>query len=165
VNPVEGRWGVSGHRWELHRWVFARLIAMLEYKLARIGFPLDHFRAVSEAWTSRTCLRCGSTNTLRPTQDLFLCDECGLQLNADINGAKNIGFRPIMSLDGTSLDQWLPKTPVAEVGEVGWNKPCRPRTQSPSMTSRPQSGDETPSPVELSAQDRGVEPTNRKRPS
>ncbi|MFQ5981673.1 MAG: hypothetical protein ACE5OZ_26300 [Candidatus Heimdallarchaeota archaeon] len=52
-----------------------------------------------------------------------------------------------------------------EGGEVGWKRPCSPRTQQASMTSRPQSGDETPSPVELSAQDRGVEPANWKLPS
>jgi putative transposase len=158
----KGDGGSRTHRRELHRWAFARITAMLEYKLARTSFPLDQFRTVSEAWTSRTCSRCGSTNTYRPTQGLLLCDECGLQLNADINGAKNIGFRLIKSLDGTSLDQWLPKAFVSEAGEVGWKEPCSPPTQQASMTSRPPSGDETPSPVDLSAPDRAVEPANRK---
>ncbi|MHA2369875.1 MAG: RNA-guided endonuclease InsQ/TnpB family protein [Candidatus Hodarchaeales archaeon] len=158
----KGDGGSRQHRRELHRWAFARLTAMLEYKLARIGFPLDQFRVVSEAWTSRTCSRCGTTDTLRPTQGLFLCQTCGLQLNADINGAKNIGFRLIKSLDGTSLDQWSTKASIMEAGEVGWKQRCRPRTQQASVTSRPRSGNETPSPVELSAQDLGVEPANRK---
>ncbi|MFQ5980855.1 MAG: zinc ribbon domain-containing protein, partial [Candidatus Heimdallarchaeota archaeon] len=100
------RWKGDGksqkHRRELHRWAFARLTSMLAYKLARIGFPLDHFQAISEAWTSRTCSRCGSTDTFRPTQGLFLCGDCGRQLNADINSAKNIGFRLINSLDGSA---------------------------------------------------------------
>jgi IS605 OrfB family transposase len=161
----KGDGGSRQHRRELHRWAFARLTAMLEYRLARIGFPLDRFRAVSEAWTSRTCSRCGSTDTVRPTQGLLLCGGCGLQLNADINGAKNIGFKLIKSLDGTSLDQWLTKPSVAEAGEVGWKRSCRPPTQQASLTSRPPSGDETPSPVELSAPDRGVEPANRKSSS
>jgi IS605 OrfB family transposase len=152
------------HRRELHRWAFARFTSMLAYKLARIGFPLDQFQAVSETWTSRTCSRCGSTDTFRPTQGLFLCGGCGLQLNADLNGAKNIGFRLINSLDGTSLDQWLPKASPSEAGEVGWKGPCSPRTQKASMTSRPQSGNETPSPVKRSAPDRRVEPANRKSP-
>ncbi|MHA2232424.1 MAG: zinc ribbon domain-containing protein [Candidatus Hodarchaeales archaeon] len=137
---------------------------MLAYKLTRIGFPLDKFRSISEAWTSRTCSRCSSTDTFRPAQGLFLCGGCGLQLNADINGAKNIGFRLINSLDGTSLDQWLTKASVGEAGEVGWKIPCSPRTQQASVTSRPQSGNETPSPVKRSAPDRRVEPANRKSP-
>jgi IS605 OrfB family transposase len=161
----KGDGGSRQQRRELHRWAFARITAMLEYKLARIGFPLEQFRAVSEAWTSRTCSRCESTDTLRPTQGLLLCRTCGLQLNADINGAKNIGFRLIKSLDGTSLDQWLTKAFLAEARGVGWKRPCRPRTQQASVTSRPQSGDETPSPVERSAPDRGVEPAKRKWPS
>ncbi|MHA2272344.1 MAG: zinc ribbon domain-containing protein [Candidatus Hodarchaeales archaeon] len=161
----KGDGGSRTHRRELHRWAFARFTALLAYKLARIGFPLEQFQAIPEAWTSRTCSRCGSTDTLRPTQGLFLCGGCGLQLNADLNGAKNIGFRLIKSLDGTSLDQWLTKTSVVEAGEVGWKKLCSPSTQTTSSTSRPPSGDETPSPVELSAPDRGVEPANRKAPS
>jgi IS605 OrfB family transposase len=160
----KGDGGSQKHRRELHRWAFARFTAMLAYKLARIGFPLDQFQAVSEAWTSRTCSRCGSTDTSRPTQGLLLCETCGLQLNADLNGAKNIGFRLINSLDGTSLDQWLTNRAQWARREVGWKGPCRPRTQKASVTSRPSSGDETPSPVEQSASDQGVEPANRKSP-
>ncbi|MFQ5981638.1 MAG: hypothetical protein ACE5OZ_26125 [Candidatus Heimdallarchaeota archaeon] len=63
-----------------------------------------------------------------------------------------------------SLDQWLTNRSQWERREVGWKGPCRPRTQKASMTSRPSSGDETPSPVERSAPDRGVEPANRKWP-
>ncbi|MHA2496612.1 MAG: zinc ribbon domain-containing protein, partial [Candidatus Hodarchaeales archaeon] len=160
----KGDGGSRTHRRELHRWAFARFTAMLEYKLARIGFPLDQFQVVSEAWTSRTCSRCGSKDTFRPTQGLFLCGECGLQLNADLNGAKNIGFKLINSLDGTSLDQWLTNRAQWERREVGWKGPCSPRTQKASMTSRPSSGDETLSPVERSASDQRVEPANRKSP-
>jgi len=47
--------------------------------------------------TSRTCHSCGSMNTGRPTQSLFLCFDCGLQYNADWNSAINIGsaFVPV----------------------------------------------------------------------
>ncbi|MHA2271698.1 MAG: hypothetical protein ACXACI_07535 [Candidatus Hodarchaeales archaeon] len=48
---------------------------------------------------------------------------------------------------------------------MGWKKLCSLRTQQASVTSRPPSGDEIPSPVELSAPDRGMEPANRKWPS
>lgn len=46
---------------------------------------------ILEAWTSKRCHRCRSTNTRRPTQSLFLCVDCGLQYNADWNSAINIG--------------------------------------------------------------------------
>ncbi|MHA2232665.1 MAG: zinc ribbon domain-containing protein [Candidatus Hodarchaeales archaeon] len=159
----KGDGGSRKHRRELHRWAFTRITAMLEYKLARIGFPLDRFRAVSEAWTSRTCSRCGSKDTARPTQGLFLCWTCGTQLNADINGAKNIGFRLINSLDGTPLDQWLTKSSGSEDGGVGRKRPCSPRTQKASSTSRPVSRVEVPSPEKPSGPlDGGTEPASCK---
>ncbi|MHA2497811.1 MAG: zinc ribbon domain-containing protein, partial [Candidatus Hodarchaeales archaeon] len=161
----KGDGGSRVHRRELHRWAFARFTAMLEYKLARSGFPLERFRAVSEAWTSRTCSRCGATDTLPPTQGLFLCRVCGLQLNADLNRARNIGFKLIKSLDGTSLDQWLTKTSLAEAREVGWKRHCSPRTQKTSVTSRPPSGDEIPFPCGAIRSGSWVEPANRKWPS
>lgn len=46
---------------------------------------------VLEAWTSRSCHRCGSTDTRRIGQSLFLCHDCGLQYNADWNSAIKIG--------------------------------------------------------------------------
>ncbi len=135
----KGDGGSRQHRRELHRWAFARITTMLEYKLAWIGFPVENFQVVAEAWTSRTCSQCGSRVTIRPTRGLFLCRTCGLQLNADLNGAKNLGIKLINSLDGTSLDQWLKKSSPVEEREVGW--------KNSSLTSRPQSRDETPSPV------------------
>ncbi|MFW9914264.1 MAG: hypothetical protein ACFFGZ_01530 [Candidatus Thorarchaeota archaeon] len=47
---------------------------------------------------------------------------------------------------------------------MGWKKPCSTPAQQASVTSRPPSGDEIPSPLELFAPDRGVEPVNRKSP-
>ena len=45
---------------------------------------------VSEHNTSRMCSNCGSLNTKRPTQGVFFCNACGYQVNADVNGARNI---------------------------------------------------------------------------
>ncbi|WP_436928016.1 zinc ribbon domain-containing protein [Halosimplex amylolyticum] len=50
---------------------------------------------VKEYDTSRTCWRCGSQNTSRDVQDLVECHECGLEDNADKNGASNIGQRAV----------------------------------------------------------------------
>ncbi|MFX0115782.1 MAG: hypothetical protein ACFFB3_14630 [Candidatus Hodarchaeota archaeon] len=61
-------------------------------------------------------------------------------MNADLNGAKNIGFKLIKSLDGTSLDQWLTKTSFPEAGEVSWKSPCRPWTPQAFVTSSLQAG-------------------------
>ncbi|MBS3802764.1 MAG: transposase [Candidatus Thermoplasmatota archaeon] len=45
---------------------------------------------VHEYRTSVTCHQCGSTNTKRIRQGLFICHDCKLRYNADANGAWNI---------------------------------------------------------------------------
>ncbi|MDF2956701.1 MAG: Transposase [Candidatus Alkanophagales archaeon MCA70_species_1] len=45
---------------------------------------------VPEFNTSKQCSKCGSMNTKRPSQGVFICKDCGYQINADVNGAKNI---------------------------------------------------------------------------
>ncbi|MFX0201596.1 MAG: RNA-guided endonuclease InsQ/TnpB family protein, partial [Candidatus Hodarchaeota archaeon] len=103
------------HRRELHRWAFHRITTFLQYKLELAGLPLKQFHTVRESWTSKTCSKCGSTNTTRPIQSLVICQECGAKLQADINGAMNIAFRLIKSLTNeTTLDHWLTKPLRAE---------------------------------------------------
>ena len=158
---------------------------MLAYKLQRVGFPDKRFIPLREAWTSRTCSRCGSHDTTRPFQALLICHTCGVQLPADENGALNIGFKLILSCDEAALDHWLPasflarKYPgqqgsesqsltkpllsevpsVRSVSVAGRKHPC---TQEASLTSRPLCGDDTSSPVEPSSPDGDVEPANHK---
>ena len=155
---------------------------MLAYKLQRIGMPGEHFHPLREAWTSKTCSRCGSTDTARPFQALFICYACGVHLQADENGALNIAFKLIGSLDEAALDPWLPRRLLAKkypdrqgsshqaltkaphsgpqedggVSVAGRTPPC---TRVDSLTSRPLHGVEMPSPVEL-----GMESANHNPP-
>jgi IS605 OrfB family transposase len=136
------------HRRELHSWSFSRITGQLQYKLARIGFPLERFVPVRESWTSKICWKCGSTDTSRPFQSLVICHACGAQLQADINGAMNIGFKLVFSLvDEASLDQWLTnplldkKSPSCSVSVAGRKTSC---TRESSLISSPPSGDERP---------------------
>jgi IS605 OrfB family transposase len=170
----QSRWKGDGqsrkHRRELHRWAFARISDMLAYKLQRIGMPGEHFHLIREAWTSKTCSRCGSTATSRPFQALFICHACGVHLQADENGALNIAFKLIGSLDEAALDPWLPPRLLAKkypdqqgdshqaliktsrsgtqedggVSVAGRRASCTQRT---SLTSRSRRGDDVPSPV------------------
>ncbi len=167
------------HRRELHRWAFARISDLLAYKLQRAGVPSEQFHSIREAWTSKTCSRCGSTDTARLFQALLRCHACGVHLQADENGALNIAFKLIGSLDEAALDPWLPRrllqkkypdrqgdsnqaltktrqigTPEeAGVSVAGRNPPC---TRVESLTSRPICGDEVSSPV-----DAGMESASR----
>ena len=66
---------------------YYRLTQQITYKAAWLGIPV---RMISERGTSKTCHRCGSTDTSRIKQPIFRCHACGLVYNADLNGAKNI---------------------------------------------------------------------------
>jgi IS605 OrfB family transposase len=80
-------WGRKSNR-RLHSWSFAQLRAFLEYKAEGAGCQVA---GVDPRHTSQTCSRCGYIHRAnRRSQSLFWCRECGFQLNADLNAARNI---------------------------------------------------------------------------
>jgi len=61
----------------------------LEYKCLDRAIDVVY---VNPAYTSKMCSRCGSYNTIRK-QTSFRCVTCGLTLDADLNGSRNIQER------------------------------------------------------------------------
>ena len=53
---------------------------------------------VSEAYTSRTCTRCGHDHEHLAGAKTFVCPSCGLRVSRDINGARNILLRAMPDL-------------------------------------------------------------------
>ncbi len=82
-------------RKSVHKWNYRRMTELLKFKLFLHGWEEYRILAIGESWTSSTCSRCGSYHTIRPNQPTFICNICGYQLNADLNGAKNIAKRLI----------------------------------------------------------------------
>lgn len=75
-------------RYERHSWAFYQLRMFIAYKAAWAGIEV---RFVDPAYTSQTCSRCGHCERAnRQSQASFLCKQCGLSMNADINAAINI---------------------------------------------------------------------------
>ena len=66
---------------------FYRMKEYIKYKASEIGILVIE---VPEFNTSKQCSKCGSMNTKRPSQGVFICKDCGYQINADVSGAKNI---------------------------------------------------------------------------
>lgn len=101
---------------KINNFPYHKLLSFIEYKASWLGRSV---LKVNEAYTSQTCSRCG-TKGLR-VRGLFQCPHCGLNLNADYNGAKNILQRAIgtlhtepLSMVGAGLTQ--PRTsPSMEV--------------------------------------------------
>jgi putative transposase len=69
---------------------FYRLTQYITYKANWEGIPV---LTTKEWYSSKLCHRCGSDNTSRPHQGLFVCHDCGYSCNADYNGAVNLGNR------------------------------------------------------------------------
>jgi putative transposase len=73
---------------KLHAWSFHQFTQMLVYKGARAGISV---KLVSERNSSKTCSVCGTVDkTSRVHRGLYRCKTCGTEMNADINGARNI---------------------------------------------------------------------------
>ncbi|MHA1954126.1 MAG: zinc ribbon domain-containing protein, partial [Candidatus Heimdallarchaeaceae archaeon] len=85
--------GNKSHRRRLHKWCYRLFITKLRYKLKQEGFDSYRVVAVNEDNTSKICSRCNSKTTTRTGQGKFNCSNCNYELNADLNGAKNIAKR------------------------------------------------------------------------
>lgn len=74
-------------RRKLNRWNFGQLRAFLTYKCALSGVQLI---VVEPAYTSRTCSLCHHLG-IRNSKS-FKCTNCGNEMDADINAARNIAL-------------------------------------------------------------------------
>ena len=67
---------------------FLKLIQQLEYKGEMVGI---HVIRTSEEYTSQTCSSCGIVKkSNRKHRGLYVCSQCGMVLNADVNASRNI---------------------------------------------------------------------------
>ncbi|MCA1635532.1 MAG: transposase [Acidobacteria bacterium] len=87
-----------------YNWAFAQLRSFLEYKTRLYGVALY---VVDPRNSSRECSRCGYTDKKnRPSQDKFLCQNCGHSANADFNAALNLRVRGVsFAQTSTSVDK------------------------------------------------------------
>lgn len=78
-------------RADLHSWAFYQLQGFIEYKAALKGIDVVK---VDPRNTSRTCSKCGYCDKAnRKNQAEFVCEACGMTMNADYNAAINIAAR------------------------------------------------------------------------
>jgi putative transposase len=100
-------WGKHGNL-NLHSWAFDRFTDLLEYKAEMEGISIEE---VSERDTSKSCSCCGrKRDANRVERGLYVCDECGMTANADVNGAENIRQKvsPSPATDGGDRSNgWL----------------------------------------------------------
>ncbi|GGL48716.1 RNA-guided endonuclease InsQ/TnpB family protein [Halocalculus aciditolerans] len=82
---------LSHAKWH-HIWAFRRLFEYVSYKAPERGVSIEQ---VEPNHTSQRCSRidCGFTHEDNRHGEHFKCQRCGYEVNADYNGAKNIGLR------------------------------------------------------------------------
>ncbi|MFB6218324.1 MAG: RNA-guided endonuclease InsQ/TnpB family protein, partial [Halobacteriaceae archaeon] len=81
----------------LHEWAFRRFYEYVAYKAEERGIIVEQ---VAPQYTSQRCSRtdCGFTDPdNRSSQESFKCQQCGYEIHADYNAAKNIGFKYLRS--------------------------------------------------------------------
>ena len=103
---------------------------MLLYKAAWSGISIY---ALNEAWTSKTCHRCGSRDTIVEDRH-FLCKTCGLEYNRDANAAVNIGNRLLgYMLNGRGSCEPPLTPPLCNTPKGEYNNVQYARGEAPSV--------------------------------
>lgn len=99
---------------KFQQWFFRRVQQYTEYKLEEYGIEC---RRVDPRDTSRSCSRtdCDCTSAANREGKTFQCVDCGYEVNADYNAAKNIGFA---LLDNLSDDADIPASRTRSSGRV-----------------------------------------------
>jgi putative transposase len=105
-------WGKHGNL-DLHGWAFDRFTTLLEYKAEAEGVNIE---LVSEKDTSKSCSACRTVDDdQRVERGLYVCNECDMAMNADVNGAENIRQKVTPSLvceGGDRSTGWLAQPAV-----------------------------------------------------
>jgi IS605 OrfB family transposase len=80
----------------MHQWSFNRLRDLLNYKAEAHGCMVVE---VDPRHTSQRCSRCGYIDrSNRHSQSRFKCRNCSFELNADLNGGRNIAEKYLASV-------------------------------------------------------------------
>jgi len=82
-------WGRHGNK-RLHDWAFETLLSHIEYKAEQHEIDVER---VDEAGlkTSKTCCVCGmKADSNRVERGLYVCENCDLVANTDLNAAENM---------------------------------------------------------------------------
>jgi IS605 OrfB family transposase len=74
---------------KLANWSFDQFLKLLKYKSENLGKIVIE---VDPRYTSQQCSKCGFISRGNRHQSRFLCRQCGFELNADLNAARNIGL-------------------------------------------------------------------------
>jgi putative transposase len=97
-----------------HGWSYAQLRSFVTDKAEAIGSIV---KAIDPRHTSQRCSKCGHVHRRnRPTQSLFRCRECGHEVNADLNGARNVEWKYLASIGMADVSGHSVSVPIVGLG-------------------------------------------------
>jgi len=79
---------------KMQYWSYRKVLTKLELLSETEGFNLTK---VNPAYTSQTCSACGTVDKSSRHGEVYQCKSCGIELDADMNGARNILHRGVYS--------------------------------------------------------------------
>jgi len=92
-----------------HKWPFRKMAELIRYKAALVGISVV---SVTEEYTSQTCSVCKEISSKdnarkanRKHRGLYICNDCGTVVNADLNGARNIAKKYLDTFCEQSQDR------------------------------------------------------------
>ena len=108
------------------RWACYELEQCIRYKAQDLGMDVLE---IDSKHTRQACSRCGYTDRANRRASRFLCKACGYALHADLNAARNIRLRGILTRQVLCQDELpsmspevRPDDPASKAGE-GTDKP------------------------------------------
>lgn len=116
----QGRRLRKQQRTDLNRWAFYQLEQFLRYKAEPEGIVLW---PVDPKHTSQGCSRCGHTEKANRHGHDFTCKACGYRLHADLNAARNIRLRGILTRQDLAGDGLPSTSPEARSNDAGLASP------------------------------------------
>ena len=86
--------GINNNNLFLKNWSYYDLQQKIKYKAEMIGIKVTF---INPAYTSQTCSHCGHVaKENRPEQEVFKCQSCEYEENADYNAALNIANKTVV---------------------------------------------------------------------
>jgi putative transposase len=100
----------------INSWNYYQLEQFLKYKAESKGISIEY---VDARYTSQRCSCCGFiSRSNRKSQSDFRCKECGFELNADLNAARNIVSKHLIATNSPQENL------LGESGRAAVNQPC-----------------------------------------
>lgn len=98
-------------RRDVNSWAFYQLEQFLQYKADDLGFEIIE---VDAKYTSQGCSKCGHTEKANRHGHQFVCKACNYSLHADLNAARNIKLRGILTRQALGQDGLSSINPQAQ---------------------------------------------------